>query len=373
MQQFIVGGAIRDLLLNRVPKDFDFVWVGATPEEMIKMGMSQVGSDFPVFLDKSGNEHALARKERKVGKGYCGFDCQYDIGVTLEDDLFRRDLTINAMAREVIGWRGGEPILGNLIDPFNGQQDLKDGVLRNVSEHFREDPVRVLRTARFAARYGFDVADCTRELMRDMVSVGEVDHLVPERVWSEMERAMLEQHPFRFFGELKKVGALKILMPELDHVVDLCEKALKHPPASVEVGFAILLLHNQLDEVESMLEALKVPNKVWQMATRMNKIFPMLNSWNGRDATEALKMCEILRYHDEHHLTAVFGAFQDEGLLSLAIKLESANAQARDTHFIHLSQEQQDTLKGKEIGIAINNARVARINAVLAGGHALSS
>lgn len=212
MKTYLVGGAVRDKLLGLPVRERDWVVVGASVEDMLKQGFKQVGKDFPVFLHpQTGEEYALARTERKSGHGYRGFQVHADPDVTLEEDLKRRDLTINAIAEN----RSGE-----LIDPYNGQQDLHAGLLRHVSPAFAEDPVRVLRVARFAARFarfGFHVAHSTNALMRKMVDEGELDYLVPERVWAELEKALQTDSPHTFFKVLRGCGALKILFPEIDN------------------------------------------------------------------------------------------------------------------------------------------------------------
>lgn len=211
MKIYLVGGAVRDKLLGLEVKDRDYVVVGATPEEMVRRGFRPVGADFPVFLHPdTKEEYALARTERKSGHGYKGFTVYAAPDVTLEDDLRRRDLTINAMA---------EGADGRLIDPFGGADDLHNRVLRHVSPAFAEDPVRVLRTARFTARYtqrGFKVAPDTYALMRQIVEAGEIERLVPERVWAETERALGEDQPQLFFEVLRDCGALSRLLPEID-------------------------------------------------------------------------------------------------------------------------------------------------------------
>lgn len=210
MKIYLVGGAVRDKLLGTPVKERDWVVVGATEQEMIRAGYKQVGKDFPVFLHpKTGEEYALARTERKVGPGYKGFTVDTSTDVTLEEDLERRDLTINAMA---------ETNEGLIIDPYHGQEDLKNKILRHVSKAFAEDPVRILRVGRFLARYahqGFTVAAETLTLMRNMVQLGEVNALVPERVFKELERALQEKNPEKFFAVLDDCGALPILFPYL--------------------------------------------------------------------------------------------------------------------------------------------------------------
>ncbi len=207
MQTYVVGGAVRDELLGLTVVDRDWVVVGATPEEMTAKGYRPVGKDFPVFLHpETHEEYALARTERKSGRGYKGFTVYSAPDVTLEGDLARRDLTINAMARSPDG---------RLVDPFGGEADLRAGVLRHVGEAFAEDPVRILRIARFAARFHFRVAQETMELMRRMVSGGEADFLVAERAWQEIARGLLEPHPQAMFLVLEECGALARLAPEL--------------------------------------------------------------------------------------------------------------------------------------------------------------
>ena len=212
MQIYCVGGAVRDELLGLPVADRDYVVVGATPEEMIRRGFKPVGKDFPVFLHpQTKQEYALARTERKVARGYKGFAIHAAPEVTLEQDLARRDLTINAIAKDAEG---------RLIDPFDGERDLRAGVLRHVSPAFAEDPVRILRVARFAARFGFAVAGETLALMRRMVAEGEADALVPERVWQEFAKGLMEPSPGRMFSVLAQSGLLAKLLPELGFAFD---------------------------------------------------------------------------------------------------------------------------------------------------------
>lgn len=236
MEIYLVGGAVRDKIMNLTPRERDWVVVGATPETMLELGYRQVGKDFPVFLHpETHEEYALARTERKTAPGYKGFSVHADDKVTLEEDLLRRDLTINAIA---------ESSTGELIDPFNGQQDIKDKVLRHVSPAFSEDPVRILRVARFAARFahlGFTVATDTNKLMRDMVEAGEVDALVPERVWQEFERALGELHPSRFIEALRDCGALRVLFPEIDRLFGVPQSPQHHPEVDTGVHTMMVL------------------------------------------------------------------------------------------------------------------------------------
>ena len=222
MESYIVGGAVRDALLNRPVNDRDWVVVGATPSEMRSLGFTPVGADFPVFLHPdTKEEYALARTERKTAAGYHGFSFHAAPDVTLEEDLQRRDLTINAMARAADG---------TLIDPHGGQCDLAARVLRHVGPAFAEDPVRILRLARFAARFGnFNVAPETTTLMRRMVEQGKVDALVPERVWQELARGLMEVQPSRLFEVLRSCGALARLLPEVDRLWGVPQRADHHP------------------------------------------------------------------------------------------------------------------------------------------------
>jgi tRNA nucleotidyltransferase (CCA-adding enzyme) len=233
MQAFVVGGAVRDELLGQPVQDHDWVVVGATPEDMIAQGFRPVGKDFPVFLHPDTHEeYALARTERKTAPGYHGFVFHTAPDVKLEDDLVRRDLTINAMARAEDG---------TIVDPYDGLQDLRDRVFRHVSPAFAEDPVRILRLARFAARFpDFTVADTTLALMRRMVEAGEVDALVPERVWQELARGLMEQKPSRMLAVLRDCGALARILPELDALWGVPQPPSHHP--EVDTGVHMMLV-----------------------------------------------------------------------------------------------------------------------------------
>jgi len=234
VKSYLVGGAVRDALLKLPVKDKDWVVVGATPQEMLDAGYQQVGRDFPVFLHPTSHEeYALARTERKSGFGYTGFSCYAAPDVTLEQDLLRRDLTINAMAQDDDG---------TIIDPYNGLSDLRMRTLRHVSPAFNEDPLRVLRVARFAARYAhlsFRIADETMALMRDMTAAGELEHLTPERVWKETENALASRNPQVYFMVLRECGALKVLFPELDILFGVPAPAKWHP--EIDTGIHVLM------------------------------------------------------------------------------------------------------------------------------------
>ena len=238
MQTYLVGGAVRDELLGIAPRERDWCVVGATPDEMLAAGYRQVGKDFPVFLHPdTGEEYALARTERKTAPGYHGFEFDTSPDVTLEEDLGRRDLTINALARDADG---------KLVDPFNGKADLEAKLLRHVSAAFREDPVRILRAARFAARFarlGFSIADDTLALMREMVADGEADALVPDRVWKEMDNALGEDDPQVFFEVLRECGALAAVFPEIDALFGIPQPPKWHP--EIDCGVHVMMVVKQ--------------------------------------------------------------------------------------------------------------------------------
>lgn len=233
MQVYMVGGAVRDQLLGLPVQDRDFVVVGSTPEAMIADGFKPVGKDFPVFLHPQTHaEYALARTERKTAKGYKGFAVHAAPDVTLEQDLARRDFTINAMAQASDG---------RLIDPYHGAQDIQQQVLRHVSDAFVEDPVRILRAARFLARFThFNVATETMQLMKTMVAQGEVDALVPERVWQELSKGLMEDQPSRMFEMLRACGALKKILPELDRLWGVPQPPLHHP--EIDTGVHVMMV-----------------------------------------------------------------------------------------------------------------------------------
>ena len=256
MEIYMVGGAVRDKLLGLKVADHDWVVVGATPEALTKQGFLPVGRDFPVFLHPhTREEYALARTERNTARGYRGFEVYAAPDVTLEQDLARRDLTINSIAAPAHPESANglfEPDLSALIDPYGGQRDLQAKVLRHVTDAFREDPVRILRLARFAARFSdFSVAPETMTLMRDMVAHGEVDALVPERVWQELARGLMEQHPSRMLEVLRDCGALKKLLPEVDRLWGVPQRAEYHP--EVDTGIHLMMVLDMAAELNAPL------------------------------------------------------------------------------------------------------------------------
>ena len=246
MQVYLVGGAVRDEMLGRPVKDKDWVVVGATPQDLLNLNYQQVGSDFPVFLHpNTKDEYALARTERKQGKGYNGFICDFSPDITLEQDLIRRDLTVNAIAKDTDG---------NLFDPFNGQSDIKNKVLRHVSPAFEEDPLRVFRVARFAARYaplGFTIAPETLELMSKISASGELETLTAERIWKETSRALLEKTPSMYFAVLKTCGALDYWFVELSKLWGVPNPPKWHP--EIDTGVHTLMVLEQAAKLSNDL------------------------------------------------------------------------------------------------------------------------
>ncbi|MCR9422830.1 multifunctional CCA addition/repair protein [Vibrio sp. RM-69-4] len=246
MQVYLVGGAVRDQLLHIDIYDKDWVVVGSSPEQMLATGFTPVGKDFPVFLHpKTKQEYALARTERKTGAGYTGFACYYAPDVTLEDDLARRDLTINAIAQDNAG---------KLIDPYGGQRDLHNRLLRHVSDAFIEDPLRVLRVARFAAKFAhldFTIADETMALMKQITQSGELQHLTAERVWQEWQKSLATQHPEIFLSVLYECGALKVVLPELDRLFGVPQPEKWHP--EIDTGVHTLMVAAQAAKLSSSI------------------------------------------------------------------------------------------------------------------------
>ena len=305
---------MRDELLGLPVQDRDHVVVGSTPEEMERLGYKPVGKDFPVFLHpQTHEEYALARTERKSGRGYKGFTVHASPEVTLEEDLRRRDLTINAMAKAEDG---------TLIDPYGGKRDLEQHILRHVSEAFAEDPVRILRVARFAARFGFDVAPETMALMKQMVASGEADYLVPERVWQEFAKGLMEREPERMFEVLEASGLQKKLLPEVRERVGVSG-------GSLPVRFARLAWPLQEPEVEALCERLKVPSDVKELALLACRTRVALRA--SRLATPAA-LLELLKRTDAFRRPERFEqllevAHRDEPIVDTA-RLERARSAA---------------------------------------------
>jgi len=361
MNTFLVGGAVRDELLNLPVKDRDWVVVGATPEAMQAAGFKPVGADFPVFLHpQTREEYALARTERKQGHGYHGFTVYSAPDVTLEEDLQRRDLTVNAMAKSESG---------ELIDPYGGYQDLEARRLRHVSQAFSEDPLRILRTARFAARFaplGFEVADETLALMGQMVTSGEADHLVAERVWQETQRALHEASPAVYFRVLRDCGALARVMPELDATLAESDAPLESLDRArglsdeTPVLYAALTLGLSEEKLAQLNGRMKVPNDCKQMAQLRGKVTELLQHAPNPAPEDLLTLIDISD-----------GWRRPDRFASLLLACEATGISpdtTRQLHQAHQAASQVDPqalmaegYKGKALGEAIRGERLKRV------------
>src|SRR5260221_1034790 len=379
MQVYLVGGAVRDELLGRAVGERDWVVVGATPAELERAGYRAVGRDFPVYLHPdSHEEYALARLERKIAPGYRGFAIESSPAVTLEEDLRRRDLTINAMARDADG---------RLIDPFGGQADLRARVLRHVSAAFTEDPVRILRVARFAARFaglGFRVAPETLALMRAMVSAGEANALVSERVWRELELALATAHPERAFEVLRDCGALALILPELVQAPGLAEAlaALACAAGGVEdagatpLRWAALLAGLPVSDIEALCTRLRTPTEHRQLALLAARLGAYLRS-GGRPPEQAaadpewllglLEQADAIRRPERFtQWLAVFGARaraerqNGAGAKQFAERVNAARSAAAA---VQLSDAELKAHRGEEIAALLRTRRLAALAA----------
>jgi tRNA nucleotidyltransferase (CCA-adding enzyme) len=289
MKIYLVGGAIRDALLGRPVKERDWVVVGAIPDELLQLGFKPVGKDFPVFLHpKTHEEYALARTERKVSKGYSGFTFHAAPDVSLEEDLLRRDLTINAMAQDENG---------HIIDPYDGQKDLKAKSLHHVSDAFAEDPVRILRLARFSAKLpDFNTHPNTLKLMKKMVSIGEVDALVPERVWQELVRALGEVASWRFFEILEDANALSILFPEIKSSPQSLKRLMKisSKTKSPLLRFAALTSPLKIEQIAALCQRYRVPQSYKDLSLLVAREYPHYMKLDIQSASAILKYLNAL-------------------------------------------------------------------------------
>jgi len=330
VKAYVVGGAVRDQLLGEAVVDRDWVVVGATPEQMTAAGFRPVGKDFPVFLHpRTHEEYALARTERKSGHGYKGFVVYCAPEVTLQEDLSRRDLTINAMARDEDGV---------LIDPFGGERDLRAGILRHVSAAFEEDPVRILRVARFSARYPFRIADETMALMRRMVELGEVEHLVAERAWQELERGLSEPHPDRMFEVLAACGAAARLIPEVDPgpeaLAALRRAAAARYSSTVRLGVLAWFRGAAAEAgMQALCERVRVPNDgldLALLACRLRGRIELAQEADAKALLGILKSTDALRRAGRFRqlLAVAQAADPSERMRRTALRLERALAAA---------------------------------------------
>ncbi|HEX9474602.1 MAG TPA: multifunctional CCA tRNA nucleotidyl transferase/2'3'-cyclic phosphodiesterase/2'nucleotidase/phosphatase [Steroidobacteraceae bacterium] len=379
MQVYLVGGAVRDELLGRAVGERDWVVVGATPAELERAGYRAVGQDFPVYLHPdSHEEYALARLERKIAPGYRGFAVESSPAVTLEQDLRRRDLTINAMARDADG---------RLIDPFGGQADLRARVLRHVSAAFAEDPVRILRVARFAARFaglGFEVAPETLALMRAMVSAGEANALVSERVWRELELALGTAHPERAFEVLRDCGALALILPELVQTAKLAEAlaALACAAGGVEdagatpLRWAALLAGLPVSDIEAICSRLRTPTEHRQLALLAARLGAYLRSGSGPPEQAAadpkwllglLEQADAIRRPERftQWLAVLDARARAESQSGTGAKqfAERVNAARSAAAAVQLSEAELQAHRGEEIAALLRTRRLAALAA----------
>ena len=337
-----MGGAVRDELLGLPVKERDYVVVGATPEEMVAKGFKPVGKDFPVFLHpETHEEYALARTERKSGRGYKGFTVYAAPEVTLEEDLRRRDLTINAMAKAEDG---------ALIDPFGGKKDLEARVLRHVSEAFAEDPVRILRVARFAARFGFDVSAGTMALMRRMVESGEADYLVPERVWQELARGLAEPHPELMFDVLERSRLAAKLCPELSSWP-------RRYRGSLAVRYAHLTWPLGEAEIEALSERLRAPNEVRELALAIARNKRFLGARDAETLLQLLKGADAFRRPERFAELLEVARLAEPALNTARAEKAYAAAAAVDAGAIARQAS------GRDIGRKVDEARLRAIRA----------
>ncbi|MFM0549917.1 multifunctional CCA addition/repair protein [Paraburkholderia sediminicola] len=353
MNIYAVGGAIRDELLGVPVQDRDYVVVGATPEQMVAQGYRPVGKDFPVFLHpQTHEEYALARTERKTAAGYHGFQFFYAPDVTLEEDLARRDLTINAMARQV---RPDGELTGPVIDPFNGQGDLQARLFRHVSDAFLEDPVRILRTARFAARFvDFTVAPETLTLMRKMVADGEVDALVAERVWQEVSRGLMEKKPSRMFEVLRECGALARILPEIDALFGVPQRADYHPEVDTGVHVMMVVDHAAQQGYALPVRFAALAHDLGK-ATTPEDVLPRHIGHEGRSVDLLKPLCERLRVPNDCRDLAVLVAREhgnihrvmEMGAAALVRLLERSDAIRKPARFAEALQACEADARGR--------------------------
>ncbi len=381
MQIYMVGGAVRDALLGLPVQDHDWVVVGSSPEELAALGYLPVGKDFPVFLHPTSHEeYALARTERKTARGYRGFEVYAAADVTLEQDLARRDLTINSIAapaRPAANGDGFDADLGALVDPYGGQQDLRAKVLRHVTLAFREDPVRILRLARFAARFtDFSVAPETMRLMQHMVKDGEVDALVAERVWQELARGLMQARPSRMLEVLRDCGALHRLLPEIgscwrDHSAAMLDLAAQLA-TPLPVRFACMTMALPAQPLKALCERLRAPlacKEMAEVAAREHECIAQSEALSPAALVRLLERCDAFR--KPQRFADLLLACQCEALARSGLTLGDypqrarllgllAAAQAVDTQAV-ATQAQASGQNGKQIGEMVYAARVAAI------------
>ncbi|MGZ8924611.1 MAG: hypothetical protein ACXW2E_01885 [Nitrososphaeraceae archaeon] len=346
MKIYAVGGFVRDSILGIPAKDRDFVVVGATPEDMLKRGFVQVGASFPVFLDKNGEEYALARTERKTGVGYNGFSTKYDPSITLEDDLNRRDLTINSIAQDLE--------TGEYIDPFGGINDLQNGILRHTSEAFQDDPVRVLRTARFAARYGFKIVPSTVELMKNVVH--ELEFVPAERVWAEFAKGLMEDRPDIMLEVLRDVKAFAVnkLQPYNQAFPYAVNKQSEYLPvrfASIAHGFK-----------EDDYEACCIPNECVRLSKLINTYGRFVRDYNIQNTRDRLDFIMNTRLINATASVWMDQLFEFINWAYGKIVVDCIHLDMKAIHSVDVTDIVNSCSSGKEIGEKLFNARLVAMN-----------
>ena len=372
MKTYLVGGAVRDKLLGIPVKDRDWVVTGSTPKEMLQKGFEPVGKDFPVFLHpKTKEEYALARTERKSGHGYAGFTFHTDPDVTLEDDLIRRDLTINAIA---------EDEQGTLFDPYHGQQDIAQKILRHVSPAFQEDPLRILRVARFYARlkpFGFNIAYETLALMKKMIVDGEANHLIAERVWQETARALMEPNPEAYFEVLQQCGALPVIMPELDSLLRsnrnlvLLQKASQQK-ASDLVRFGCLFSGEpkQLTNLREMAKRMRLPAAFTEIAGLVlqhgESARATLPNPNAESLMALYEQTDAIRRPERFAEFLLCVSVIADNELNYS-RFQLANQQLQACREVNARAIVQQGFKGKEVGEQLRIVRLAKLQEGLCG------
>jgi tRNA nucleotidyltransferase (CCA-adding enzyme) len=361
MEVYLVGGAVRDKLMGLIIKDKDWVVVGANPNELIALGYCQVGKDFPVFLHpQTKEEYALARTEKKSGTGYQGFKFCVDTNISLEDDLLRRDLTINAIA---------EDQNSNIVDPYHGQQDIKDKTLRHVSGAFIEDPVRLLRLARFAARFAdFSIHKDTQKLIIKMVQSGEIDNLVAERVWSEMVKALQSDAPWVFFDVIKSCGANKILWPDFfaENYTAILARLVK-VSSCPHTRFAAIVAGYTKSEILNFANKYRIPKDALSLALIVSRSYKKCLALSAKSS--ATDVLDILNSIDAWRQPGRINAFMDAVFSQVSLSSNIARNIITDSYQIAAKVKAAEVitpdLTGKDIGLAITQKRLALIESRL--------
>lgn len=362
MQIYVIGGAVRNVLLNILIADMDYVVVGSTVQHMLDAGFKQVGSSFPVFLNDKGEEYALARKEQKVGVGYTAFECEIGDHITLRDDQYRRDITINQLAVRVEDWNTFVKTKNTalVLDCCNGLNDIKHKYIRHISHHFNEDSVRILRICRFAANFKFSVVRSTMELMTNMVKNGDVDHLVPERIWAEMNKAIMLTNAMDFFWTLHRCGALKKIVPGLAKAMVIHGIAVRSATLRKHnFDVRMMLIFGYLEDPQDTLLKLKAPSKVIERVVLFKQAEALIQSLmlpeNILDFLHGIKDSNVL-YDISTALSVV--SFTEGVSFDKVIAAHNAT---QSVSFQSLSVEDQQQLKGAAIGEAINKLKVDAI------------